>query len=298
MKEIKFGQCCENNIVVALGYFDCVHIGHRLLIKKTMEIARKNKCDCAVLTFGNNPFEILGKSVSSVYSYRERCGELENLGVEIVLKAVFNDTFMNMTANEFLSVLGKYNLKGITYGYDFTFGKNKEGTAKTIENYCLDKGLDFFCMEEYKAQGSRVSSTQVRRFLSEGRINEVNEFLGAPYKIMGQVVRGDGRGAILGFPTANIYVGEKKLLPKDGVYSARCVVDGAEYKVMLHIGTRPTYGGGENRIEAHLIGFDGNLYGKDLCIRIVRRLRGIKEFSGSEELKLQLKKDKGEIAND
>lgn len=298
MIEVEFGKPFDSRIFLALGYFDCVHEGHRKLIEITRSHAKKQNALCAVMTFEDSEFPLPNKDTRSLYTYEERTEEFADLGADVVIKVYFTKEFMKTGAHEFLELLAEYDLGGVFCGYDYTFGRNSEGNALLLKKFAESKGIPFYCMEKYEINGMRVSSTVIKDYLARGMIEEADKMLGRPFKITGRVTEGDGRGNSLGFPTANLICSKNKVLPADGVYSAECSTDGAVYKTMLHIGPRPTYGGGEKRIEAHLIGFCGTLYGRELTLRVKKRIRGVKEFSGSEQLKVQLRKDMEEVKND
>ncbi|MEG1923689.1 MAG: riboflavin biosynthesis protein RibF [Clostridia bacterium] len=291
MKEFDINKGSVEPLTIALGFFDCLHIGHKRLVSEAIDMSY-DTAQAALFTFRNNPFALLCSDTKPVYNYEERKHTLLGLGVHNIVFADFDKEFMAMTKDAFLKRLDAFNLKGIVCGYDYSFGKGGYGKPQDMKLYAESRGIAFSCIAPVKIIGERVSSTNIRKYLKEGDITSVNRLLGEKWLLSGEVIKGDGIGRTIGLPTANLKIDEsEKLLCADGVYSGETEIENKKYNCLIHIGMRPTLDKLERRVEVHIKDFSKDLYGKILYIRITNRIRGIEKFNDVNELKAQILKD-------
>ncbi|MCH5156952.1 MAG: riboflavin biosynthesis protein RibF [Clostridiales bacterium] len=295
MQVIEFGQQLNCPIVLCLGYFGTMHSGHVKLLDVAKQRAHECKAKVALFTFSNNHLQVLGKDSTVVYTYAERLELYKNLGVEVVIAAEFNNKFRACSGDKFVEQLAGYNLKGIVCGFDYTYGcdhKNSQSLKVYFSDVCNVDIVDAVCWNNVK-----VSTTLARDLLLKSDVNTLNTILSEPYFVIGTVVHGRHVGSEMGFPTANLQVSCDKLLPI-GVYGGVTVVDGKSYKAIVNVGQKPTFGLDYVNIEAHILDFDGDLYGKTLKVSLTRFLRSIRKYKDSDELVEQLKQDRETVLND
>lgn len=289
MKELK------KNIIpitIALGYFDCVHFAHRKIISDVVLCARENNIKSAVLTFSN---ELTSKESLPIYSYRERRRLISELEVDFIIPLYFDESLKNQTKEDFLeNLFNNYNIKYIFCGSDYKFGKNAEGNVEFLKEFATKKGAIVQVYQPIKMDGKVVSTSLVKKYLSEGNIKQANRLLCNPYFIQGKVTRGKGRGQSLGFPTANLKT-KDKFLPKFGVYKSRTIFDNKIYNSLTSIGNKPTFNDNSVTIETFINGDVFNLYGKNIHVELIDFIRDIYKFSGVAQLKDQIKKDIEEL---
>lgn len=285
--------------VVTMGSFDGVHKGHVKVIEGLKACARKWQGESVIITFDPHPREVLypnEKRPGILTTLAEKAEILAAYGVQHLIVIPFNRELAALSYDDFVRhiLVDKIGIKGLVVGYDHRFGKNREG------NFDVLKGLAETCHfhieqeEALTANEVHVSSTKIRTALELGDIALVNDFLGYAYSISGEVVHGDKIGRTIGFPTANLNVDdERKLLPAAGVYAVKVSSQGKEYEGMLNVGIRPTVSNsGIVRLETHVFGFDGNLYGEKMTVSLIRRVRGERKFDTLQELSAQLPRDK------
>lgn len=280
------------DLVVCLGYFDCAHRGHLELIQQAKETAKAQNCPVGVFTFSNNPYKLLRKDIKVIYNIADREYIFGKLGVDIILEANFDREFINIKPNDFLDKLTKNkNIKQIIVGEDYTYGKDARGNVASLKDYCLNNNISLEVVDIVKYDGQKISSTLIRKLLVDGDICRVNELLSLPYFIEGNVVCGRKDGSRMGTPTVNINLDEEKVKLKDGVYATYVYINEEKYKAVTNIGNHPTFDDMKDNIECHLIDFSGNLYGKNLRIEFIDRLRDVKKFENVDELVKQIHKD-------
>lgn len=280
------------DLVVCLGYFDCAHRGHLELIQQAKETAKAQNCAVGVFTFSNNPYKLLRKDIKVIYNITDREYIFGKLGVDIILEANFDREFINIKPNDFLDKLTKNkNIKKIIVGEDYTYGKDARGNVASLKDYCLNNNISLKVVDIVKYDGQKISSTLIRKLLVDGDICRVNELLSLPYFIEGNVVCGRKDGSRMGTPTVNINLDEEKVKLKDGVYATYVYINEEKYKAVTNIGNHPTFDDMKDNIECHLIDFSGNLYGKNLRIEFIDRLRDVKKFENVDELVKQIHKD-------
>ena len=284
--------------VVTSGTFDGVHLGHQKILRRLQELANRKQGETVLLTYWPHPRLILqpkDKSLRLLTSLSEKVKLLEGMGVDHLIILPFTKELSQMSSEEFIRdiLVDKIQTKTLVIGYDHKFGKNREGSFEYLQSH---SHLFGFAIEEISRQDVDdlgVSSTKIRTALAQGDISTANKYLGRPYDLSGQVVTGQQIGRSLGFPTANIQIADDyKLLPRDGAYAVLAEVNSIQYKAILNIGDRPTVDGEKKTIEAHLIDFEGDLYGQDLRIYFQEFLREEKKFESLDALKNQLVVDR------
>ena len=283
----------SKGIVIALGYFDSLHIGHRKVIKSAKTLAEKLNAHLMVFTFaGNLRATLNGQSEKYVYSLTERQTLLTKMGVDSVYFAPISKDFLSLTREEFLDKINsEYRILGYVCGEDYRFGKNASGDVNTLIEYAKNNSQQVEIVEKVCVEDEKVSTSLIKRLLGSGDIEKVNQLLGENYFIFGKVIHDRGVGKNLGFPTANINIESQKQLLKSGVYSGKVLVDNCEYNAVINCGNRPTFSLDDVKVEAYLIGFNGDLYDKEIKIIFTRFIREIFKFNNREELINQLKKD-------
>ena len=283
-KVILYGDVADKNLILALGYFDAVHIGHQKVLKKAVEIAKEKNATPSALIF------IGGKKGKDVFTLGERLRRLFSTGIKVVIVKELTADFMQKTSLEFLEELSSlYDINSVVSGSDFTFGKNASGNVNTLENFF---NKDRVYTENLELlSGEKISSTAIKNALSNGDILTANTLLGSNYFITGEVVKGKGLGKELNFPTANIKVGGDKFLIANGVYVTFTVINDKIYPSITNFGAQPTVDGEDTLLESYIDGFSGDLYGKNLTVYFVEKLRDIVKFNSLQELKEQLEKD-------
>ncbi len=287
-------RCEIKRPVVALGNFDGIHIGHQELIKRTVAIARSIGGTPVLFTFYPHPLKVINSSNEPfiIQTFKEKAKIVRLLGIEVMVCARFTKEFAQMNPEEFVKgiLIDKLGVECVCVGHDYTFGHRASGSVKTLKAYGIRYGFRVVVIPPVRIDGIVVSSTKIREFLSSGDIENANRFLGRPYKISGVVKRGAGRGVKLGFPTANIYP-RNEIILRSGVYAAYAYVNRRKYKAAVNVGSNPTFRDAQKHVEAHLLSFDGELYGKKIEIEFISFIREEKKFRKVEDLVKQIARD-------
>jgi len=287
-------------LVLAIGFFDGVHLGHRELIRRTL-LARKPGWRAGAITFSNHPSAYLrpGQEPALIQSCEERINTLARLGIEECFLLPFDREIASLSAQRFIDevLVEKLAARAVITGTTFRFGERRSGDVTLLRERlaivgAAHVGVEAVCDERDK---QRISSTRIRELIAAGDCERADALLGASYELRGVVVRGFGRGHDLGFPTANLRL-ERKLLPRDGVYAAVVRTDGRDFAALLSIGTNPQFGAGERSIEVWLRDFQGSLYGEQLAVRELRFVRPQKTFSDVASLMEQMEHDREAVA--
>lgn len=281
----------DKKVVIALGYFDGVHKGHKVVLDTALKKADETSALSVAFTFGGN---LRGKLFGGkcIFTSNERAEILLEMGFSEIYTAPVTDEFLALSPLEFLDFINKkYAITHYVCGEDYRFGKGGAGDVFLLRKYAGEKGQSVIVCQDVYEKCEKVSSTLIKSALKSGDISRANELLGRDYFITGTVVADRGVGRLLGFPTVNFKVDNEKSELKNGVYAGYSVIDGVEHKAVINYGGRPTFNLSEKLVEAHLIGFSGSLYGKNVRVCFTRLLRDIKKFDGEEELKKQLKND-------
>jgi len=289
----KFGNKNKAPVCLALGFFDSLHKGHAAVIKKARAYARANNYLTAVFTFDNNPFSTFGRDIRLVYTFSERCQILKGMGADMVVAAEFTPLFMDMTAADFLKRLAaSCNVKYISCGGDYTFGKNSEGGVKLLKEFCEKNGIALEIVPEIQAGGVKISSTAIRDLIEKGGVETANRCLNAPFCAFGVVAHGRGLGEKLTYPTANLVPDPEKVVLGQGVYATNTYIGGKKYTSVTNAGGKPTFRENAYELETHIIsGYNSPLYGQYIKVEFIERIRGIINFSTAAELKMQIAKD-------
>lgn len=276
---------------VSIGNFDGVHRGHQSMIGVLTRLAATEKSPAVIFTFDPHPIALLrpGQSPPPLTTTERKLELLEGTGVDAVLVYPTDQALLNLSAREFFDriVLGSLDVRGLVEGPNFFFGHDRAGNIETLREFCSGAGRDLHIVPPVTVGDHLVSSTEIRRFIADGRVREAADLLGYTYRVSGTVVRGAERGRTIGFPTANLE-GIRTVLPRDGVYAARVLVGSKWYSAGVNIGANPTFADQERKFEAHLDGFSGDLYGTRLAVELVDRIRDTVRFDGIEALKKQL----------
>ena len=296
MNKFDFNKKHNINIVLALGFFDSVHVGHKHLIYKMLNLSKKLGCESAVFTFINSPFEVLGKDTKEILTFDERCNVFNILGIDNVVYAKMDTNFMSMDSDVFLdTICTNYNVKGIVCGTDYTYGKMASGNITTLQNYCFKNNIELIIDNLIEIDNEKISSTKIRNYIKEGNIEKINELLGSRYFISGEVIHCAGRGRHLGFPTANILISDNKLALKNAVYQTIVTIKGKRYKAITNVGERPTFREDSYIIESYIDSFNDDIYGDVITVEFVKKLRDIIKFDSKENLIKQLESDKNSL---
>ena len=284
----------KRHTALTIGVFDGVHLGHQLLVSKVKEKAAAANLDSVVVTFLHHPRLVLGRQshITFITSIEERISRLQGLGVSHVVTLSFTHELARLSAREFVTLLMEYlKMRELVIGPDFALGKERSGNIASLQALGSELGFGIEVVPPLLYQGEVVSSTAIRGALARGEVNKMNKLLGRHFTLTGQVEKGDARGRTLGFPTANLMPDEEQALPADGVYACYALVGGERHNAVLNIGVRPTFRGVQRLVEVHILDFSGNIYGQELQVELIDRLRDEMKFPGPEELKIQMAKD-------
>ena len=284
----------EKDMLLTIGVFDGVHLGHKYLISQLTEHARQQNLLSGVVTFSQHPREVLSPRAKLPYltNLAEKVSLLKNEGVDAVITLSFTRELAQLSAGQFVSLLKKYlRMSGVIIGPDFALGRGREGNADTLRKLGQEMNFSVTAIPPIVVNGEVVRSTVIRDALADGDMKRVTNLIGRSFSLQGQVTTGAGRGLELGFPTANLEVDPKQALPADGVYATWAYIDDKAYHSMTNIGRRPTFGGDGRTVETYILDYHSNLYERELRIDIVERLRGEKRFDSVEELKKQIAED-------
>ena len=280
--------------VLTIGVFDGVHLGHKHLISEVKGIASKQGMLSGVVTFRKHPVEQVEPEASLPYltSLQEKLKLIKAEGVDFVVALTFDRKLADLTARDFVGLLRNYlRMRALVVGPDFALGRGREGNVDVLRRLGKDIGFSLTVVPPMKIGGEIVSSTGIRQALADGDMGKVVSLTGRPYLIRGKVVRGTGQGRRIGFPTANLEIESGWAIPRDGVYATMTHTNGDVHKSLTSIGMRPTFGGKSRTVETYILDFDGDLYGRDVSIEIIERLREEKKFDNIEDLKKQIARD-------
>ncbi len=289
----------DEKTVLTIGTFDGIHKGHKVLFNKLKQYSSENNLRNVVITFTPHPRMILSNSkIKLLTTLDEKTELLSQLGIGNLLVLKFTKEFSEQSSKEFVTniICNKIGVKHIIIGHDHKFGKDRNGNDNELIELGSKNNFTVECVGPVKSDEEIISSTKIRNAILDGNIKKANKFLGRNYCFHGIVVKGVSRGAILGFPTANIKVeDENKLIPKNGVYIVKALIEDEVVYGVMNIGMRPTFADTLSTvIEAHLFEFNKNVYGKTIKIELLKRIRDEKKFNNKEELIYQIGKDKKE----
>ena len=290
----------ESDNYVALGSFDGLHYGHLSLVRKTIQVAKEKNGRSMVFTYKNHPKTIVKPdSVPKlIMDLDTKLEYLEEENVDIVVLRTFTKEFMSIDAEDFIKLLCEdYNVKGIIVGFNFRFGYKNLGDVDLLKDLQSKYGYELYIMDSYTYKGEIISSTRVRECILEGNVSEAANMLPKPYFIKGKVVYGKQLGRTIGIPTANLEFDNKMVIPEKGVYYTNVKYNGNIFKGLTSVGYNPTVNGKELTIETHILNFNKMIYGEELKVYFVERIRDELKFDTLDELVKQIRKDEEYIKN-
>jgi riboflavin kinase / FMN adenylyltransferase len=283
--------------IITIGSFDGLHIGHKTIIEKLQEEAKIHEGETVIITFEPHPKTILQPNalVQNITTADEKVQLMQQLAIDHLVIYPFTKAFSNLTATEYVEdfIIKQFQPKVIVIGYDHHFGKDRTGNIKMLESYAAKGHFKLIEIPEQTINEASISSTKIRNALLYGEIENANKLLGYAYFFSGTIVQGKQLGRTIGFKTANLQVQNSlKLIPGNGVYVVSVQWKNRTMQGMMNIGTRPTVDGMNRVIEVHILNFDEEIYGEELTITILSRLRNEQKFNGLDALKEQLEKDR------
>lgn len=293
VRRIRFDEILNiaEPLCACIGYFDGMHVGHMQLVSKTLEIAEQEKIKSALITFDPDPWVVLkGIDPAHITSMEERIEIAESLGLDEWIIIEFSRALSQLSCEAFEDdILVKLNVKHLICGFDYSYGYKGKGNVDSL----IQSGkFQVHMIKPVLYKDEKISSTRIEHEIKEGNMKEVTQLLGRPYSLKGIVVEGSHVGRTIGFPTANCQLKYHSILPKRGVYIGYTLIDGKNVKSMMNIGHNPSINfQQELRIESHLLNFSDDIYGKDIELIFIERIRDEMQFSGVEELKSQMKLD-------
>jgi riboflavin kinase / FMN adenylyltransferase len=284
----------ERAFVVAVGFFDGFHRGHRAIVREALRLRRAGE-RTAVLTFREHPSAFLrpGQEPPMIATLEERVNAFARAGIDEAFVLPFDAALASLTPAQFLdeTLIARLNARAMVVGANFRFGHKRAGDVAFAREHLGERGRAMVAVPNTLDGGERVSSTRIRAAIAAGDLETADRLLGAPYTVRGSVVFGAGRGHDLGYPTANVAVPPRKMLPPDGVYRVTARHEGRDYLGLVSIGTNPTFDGTARTVEAWLLDFNGALYGEELALRNFRFVRAQRRFGSVDELIAQMRDD-------
>jgi riboflavin kinase/FMN adenylyltransferase len=287
----------KKNSIITIGTFDGVHVGHQEILKRLISISEEEGLESVVLTFFPHPRMVLQKDskIKLLNTIDERQQTLTDLGIDKIVIQKFTKEYSRLTAIEFIRdiLVNKLHSKIVVVGYDHHFGRNRSANIEDLREYGEVYNFEVIEIPAQDIANVAVSSTKIRNALAKGDIVTANKFLGYNFMLNGTVVKGNGLGKTINFPTANISIAENyKLIPKKGVYIINSLINNEPVFGMMNIGKKPTVQGKKKTIEVHLFDFNKDLYGQKMQINLLKRIRNEEKFDSIQELQNQLKKDR------
>lgn len=293
--ENNFIENIDYSTYIALGSFDGIHLGHLELINHTINLSKQYNSKSMIVTFKKHPLSVINNDFTPklLSSNEMKSHILANLGIDILNFVDFNEKFMNMTPENFVEKLYEYfNPKGIIVGFNYRFGYKNLGDTELLQELCNKMNITLHIIKPVVLDNDTVSSSRIRRLISDGKIENANIMLTRPYLLQGDVVKGNQLGRKLKFPTINLDYNKNLLVPRGGVYYTAVNIKNKIYKGITNIGYNPTVHNNKLSIETHLLDFNENVYGEKVKIYFFERIRDEKKFSSLDELATQIGKDK------
>lgn len=282
------------NPVLTIGNYDGIHLGHRTIIERVKEHAKALSGTSMLMTFHPHPLRVLRPETElpCIALMAEKKRLIEETGIDVLIVVPFTKAFSLIPAETFVGELlvERLGIKGIVIGYDFKFGAGGKGDITLLREFSSRYGYFVEVVGAITIDNEKVGSNKIRMLIREGNVEKAHHFLGRPFALHGHVVRGHGRGKGLGYPTINLTT-RYNLIPKDGVYITEVKHGGRTYRGVTNIGVNPTFGDNQQTVETFILDFDLELYGDDVALSFLRRIREEKKFSGQEELKKQIDRD-------
>lgn len=291
----------ENGTFIALGSFDGIHLGHLSLIEKIVELSKDNNAESVVYTFLEHPRKFLcgEDSVKLLTNYETKCNIMNSYDVDCIFFEDFNEEYMKKSPEQFVEYLSnKFNVKGIVVGFNYKFGHKNKGDIRILERLQEVYNYKLYVMKPFKFQDKAISSTRIRDEINKGKIENANCMLGRIYMLEGEVVHGRQIGRKIGFPTANMKYDTNMIIPKDGVYYTNVCVNNKVYRGITSIGFNPTVNGEKMTIETNILDFNKDIYGQNIKVYFVKKIRDNKKFDSIEQLKEELTRNKNSSAKE
>jgi len=288
------GLSPKKDMLLTIGVFDGVHLGHKYLLSQLTEHARQQDLLSGVVTFRQHPQEVLSPQTRLPFltNLAERTNLLKNEGVEAIVTLSFTSKLAQLSARQFVSLLKNHlRMRGLVIGPDFTLGRNRAGNIDSLRTLGQDMNFTVTVIPPIMINSEVVSSTAIRNALANGDMKKVLTLVGRPFSLNRRVTSGAGRGLELGFLTANLDIVPEQALPADGVYATWAYIDGKAYQSMTNVGKRPTFGGSQRTVEVYVLDYHSDLYGHGLKIDVMARLRSEERFDTTDELKKQITED-------
>lgn len=283
------------NLSLALGFFDGVHEGHKVVLKNAVNLANQNGQKSAVITFKDHPLCYLqNRTPQYIVSLEDRLSLIESQGIDYAYILDFDENIADLLAIDYLKeiLVKNFSPKFITTGFNHYFGANKQGNASFLRTYQQEFGYKYFEIPPITFNNTLISSSKIRQFVADGDLEKIPSLLGENFFVKGRVITGERLGRTLSFPTANIVYPKEIIKISKGVYASFVEIEGKRYKAITNYGKRPTVNSNNSlSLESHIIDFNGNIYDKDIKISFVKKLRDEKKFPSLPDLKSQLVRD-------
>ena len=290
IRDFSFTSGGDIRICAALGYFDGIHTGHQKIIEQT----KAGGFASAVITFANQPAAFIDPSRASgqIMSLEDKISMFGSMGVQYLFLYDFDETIMNMSAADFFErFILSFGIKKAAAGFNFRFGRNREGDSALLEEMCAKSGIGSAVIQPVLYKNETVSSSLIKKKLAQGKAEDAGGMLGRAYCLKGSVIHGKKIGSSIGIPTLNIDTQEGIVIPMRGVYESRTEIRGRMYHSLTNIGNNPTVNNKAVSVETHIIGFGDDVYGENVRVEFIARIRDEQKFSGIEELKEQIMRD-------
>ena len=281
--------------IATIGTFDGIHVGHQKILNSLVKFARENSLKSVVITFNPHPRKIISKknSIELINTIEEKKEKLKTLGIDYLIVQKFDQKFSETQANKFVEILkNNINIEKLIVGYDHRFGKNRNADINDLRKYGKELNFDVIEIDALEIEEVNISSTKIRLAIKDGNIQLANSYLGYNFFLSGEVVKGHSRGKELGFPTANLEIDEDKIIPRNGVYLVKSIIDNQDIYGMMNIGYNPTFNNKSKKIETHFFNLNRNLYGKIIKIELLEYIREEKRFETINDLIQRLELDR------
>ncbi|MEG1584424.1 MAG: bifunctional riboflavin kinase/FAD synthetase [Anaerovorax sp.] len=281
--------------VVALGNFDGVHKGHQELIRRTVKNAKNAGLKSAVFTFTNHPKNVVAEKpvIKNILYLEDKAEIIKNLGIDYLISIEFSNEIQHMSAQAFIMdiLLEKIKMKEAYCGFNYRFGYKGEGNPEILMKTGIREGFGIHVLEPFEIEDNLVSSSFIRQLIASGKVDQCEKYMGRKYYVIGEVVIGNKIGRTIGFPTSNILMDESMITPSHGVYVTYCIYNGVRHKSVTNVGIKPTIGDNKKTIETHIFDFDKELYGKEIKVEFIEKIRPEIKFNSIEELSAQITRD-------
>jgi riboflavin kinase/FMN adenylyltransferase len=282
------------NPVVALGNFDGIHRGHQLILKRTKQEAKQAKGESIVFTFEPHPPKILRPHDCPplITPFKKKMLLIQNAGIDVVICATFTREFSAMTPAEFIAsvLVDRIGIHKAVVGYNYCFGRDRDGCAEDLKRYAGKHGFEVIIVDPVRLGNQIVSSSVIRDLIQRGEMLEASRFLGRHFMVLGKVIWGTARGRLMGIPTANIEI-LNELYPRNGVYAVKLTINDQTYKGVANVGVNPTFSNNRFSVEVHIFDFGQEIYGREIQVAFIQRIRDEKAFKTPEKLVQQIRKD-------